>query len=72
MSVKRWIPDNEGGEFHSMTEAIPEELDEWTFVHYSDYEKLVVALRDVLHFTSNVHGAREIAEAALLSNGEEL
>ena len=41
-------------------------------VHYSDYEKLVEALRHILRFSSNISSAGEIAEAALLSNGEEL
>jgi hypothetical protein len=40
-------------------------------VHYSDYEKLVDALREIRSL-GPLQLAGEIAEAALLSNGEEL
>lgn len=45
------------------------------FVHYSDYEKLVAALRHIVRFSGNFYGInspREVAEAALLSAGEGL
>ena len=47
-----------------------EETPDGPLVHYSDYEKLVQALRNIRGFASSY--AREIAEAALLSAGEEL
>jgi hypothetical protein len=41
------------------------------YVHYSDYEKLRDALRQILR-SAGTYNQTEIAEAALLSAGEEL
>ena len=72
--TKRYIPDQESGEFHNMTEAQPDEPDEETFVHYSDYETLVDAAREAvidLDFKYE-KSAKLHLEKALTSVGEEI
>jgi hypothetical protein len=60
--MKRW-----GWTPHGVCVSEKEQLQ---FVHYSDYEKLVEALRMICK--DGWLSDREIAEAALLSAGEEL
>ena len=61
MSVERW-GWTEGG-------VVFDETDNGAFVHFSDYQKLVDALRLIRR---NPAYNQEIAEAALLSAGEQL
>lgn len=71
MSVKLYIPDLESGEFLGMTEAPDDWPDAEKFVHYPDHEKLITALR-LIRRNPGSKFVEEIAEAALLSAGEEL
>ena len=61
MSVKRYTPNYK---------LSADETEDGDFVHYSDYEKLVKALRFILREAS--YDYKGVAEAALLSAGEEL
>lgn len=48
------------------------EAPEGEFVHFSDYQKLVAALRLIYRSENSSCFTKGIAEAALLSAGEEL
>ena len=70
MSAKRY-DYTQGSNGYELGPAYMEEADEGDFVHYSEYEKLADALREIRSLGPH-ELAGEIAEAALLSNGEEL
>ena len=59
MSVRRWY---DVGDKHKTG----------AFVHFSDYQKLVAALRLIYRSENSSCFTKGIAEAALLSAGEEL
>lgn len=70
--IQRYDPSNSKDNFGWSYAGSMSRSNTGDFVHYSDYEKLVIALREVRRAGVTKHHVSEIAEAALLSAGEGL